>query len=65
MQLAHWLPTTPIPAFERVMPGWMGMWFAVFPTVETLTAQGVAALLVVGSYVLVNTQLKLRRKATA
>jgi hypothetical protein len=26
------------------------MWFAVFPTVETLVAQGIAALLVIGSY---------------
>ena len=34
MQLAKWLPTTPIPALEGVIPGWMGMWFAVFPTVE-------------------------------
>ncbi len=50
MQLAHWLPTTTIPALENVIPGWMGMWFAVFPTVETLSAQGIAALLVIGSY---------------
>jgi hypothetical protein len=26
------------------------MWFAVFPTYETLIAQGIAAILVVGSY---------------
>jgi hypothetical protein len=26
------------------------MWFAVFPTYETLIAQGLAAVLVVGSY---------------
>ena len=26
------------------------MWFAVFPTYETLLAQGLAAVLVVGSY---------------
>ena len=26
------------------------MWFAVFPTYETLIAQGLAAILVVGSY---------------
>ena len=50
MQLAHWLPTTTIPALESVIPGWMGMWFAVFPTVETLSAQAFAALLVIGSY---------------
>jgi hypothetical protein len=28
----------------------MGMWFAVFPAVETLSAQVFAALLVIGSY---------------
>ncbi|MGZ5537128.1 MAG: FTR1 family iron permease [Chthoniobacterales bacterium] len=50
MQLAHWVGTTTIPWLENVIPGWMGMWFAVFPTVETLIGQGLAALLVVGSY---------------
>jgi len=50
MQLAQWVSTTPIPALEDVIPDWMGMWFAVFPTVETLTGQAIAAILVVGSY---------------
>ncbi len=50
MQLAHWVSTTPIPALEDVIPDWMGMWFAVFPTVETLTGQAIAAVLVIGSY---------------
>jgi high-affinity iron transporter len=52
MQLARWLPTTPIPPLNGVIPGWMGLWFAVFPTVETLAAQILAAILVVGSYFL-------------
>ena len=65
MQLAHWLPTTPIPALERVIPEWLGLWFAIFPTVETLAAQGIAAFLVVGSYALVNTQLRLRRQVAS
>jgi high-affinity iron transporter len=52
MQLARWLPTTPIPPLDGVIPGWMGLWFAVFPTVETLAAQILAAALVVGSYFL-------------
>ncbi|HZI32276.1 MAG TPA: FTR1 family protein, partial [Candidatus Binatia bacterium] len=39
MQLAHWIPTTPIPMLTHVIPGWAGLWFSVFPTVETLTAQ--------------------------
>ena len=50
MQLAHWIPTTQIAALTAITPGWMGMWFAVFPTVETLVAQGLAAVVVVGSY---------------
>ncbi len=50
MQLAHWVSTTPVLWLEDVIPGWMGMWFAVFPTVETLVGQALAALLVVGSY---------------
>jgi high-affinity iron transporter len=50
MQLAHWLPITTIPALADRIPAWMGLWFSIFPTVETLAAQGIAALLVVGSY---------------
>ncbi|HVF72016.1 MAG TPA: FTR1 family protein [Chthoniobacterales bacterium] len=50
MQLAHWISRTEIPWLADKVPAWIGMWFAIFPTYETLTAQGVAALLVVGSY---------------
>jgi high-affinity iron transporter len=50
MQLAQWIPTTPITQLAAVIPPWMGMWFAVFPTVETLVAQLIAAVLVIGSY---------------
>src|SRR5213593_1613301 len=50
MQLAHWIPTTRIAFFESYIPPWMGLWFAVFPTVETLVAQLIAAVLVIGSY---------------
>lgn len=50
MQLAHWIPTTEITSLENFMPPWMGLWFAVFPTVETLVAQFIAAVLVIGSY---------------
>ena len=50
MQLAGWLGRTEIPALASVIPPWMGMWFAVFPTYETLISQGIAAVLVVGSY---------------
>src|SRR6266704_3180286 len=50
MQLAHWISTTPIPSLQNYLPPWMGLWFAIFPTVETLVAQLIAAVLVIGSY---------------
>jgi high-affinity iron transporter len=50
MQLAHWISRTEIPWLVNSLPAWLGMWFAVFPTYETLMAQGLAAVLVVGSY---------------
>ena len=52
MQLAHWIPTTPVVHLAKVIPAWMGLWFSVFPTVETLAAQGIAAVIVIGSYYL-------------
>lgn len=57
MQLAHWLPTTPLTTLAHVIPAWMGLWFAVFPTAETLAAQALAALVVVGSYYLARDEL--------
>ncbi len=50
MQLAHWISTTEISSLKNYMPPWIGLWFAVFPTVETLVAQFIAAVLVIGSY---------------
>ena len=50
MQLAHWIPTTPVPVLAPLLPPWMGLWFSLFPSVETLTAQAIAAFLVVGCY---------------
>jgi high-affinity iron transporter len=47
MQLAGWLPETTV---ALSIPGWVGLWFAVFPTVEGLVAQALAAALVLGSY---------------
>jgi high-affinity iron transporter len=52
MQLAHWIPTTPLPSLAKFIPGWMGLWFSVFPTAQTLVAQLIAAVAVVGSYFL-------------
>lgn len=50
MQLANWIPTTKIGSLENFTPDWMGVWFSVYPTVETLVAQLLAAILVIGSY---------------
>src|SRR4029077_2612751 len=50
MQLAHWISRTDISWLANVVPTWMGTWFAVFPAYETIVAQLLAAILVVGSY---------------
>jgi high-affinity iron transporter len=59
LQLAGWISTTPV---GFTLPGWMGTWLALFPTVETLAAQALAVVAVVGSY-LVSEQLRVRRPA--
>ena len=48
MQLAGWIGTTSIGSW----PGWLGQWFSLFPNVETVVAQALAIVLVVGSYLL-------------
>lgn len=53
MQLAHWLPSTPVPALQGWMPDWLGLWFSIFPNVQTLLAQLFAGVAVLGSYLLV------------
>jgi high-affinity iron transporter len=63
MQLAHWIPTTTIPALEHRIPEWVGLWFSVFPNVQTIVAQGLAATLVLGSYAVA--RLKVTRGQTA
>src|SRR5947199_887579 len=50
MQLAHWISTTEITSLKDYLPPWLGLWFAVFPTVETPVAKLIAAVLVIGSY---------------
>ncbi len=52
MQLAHWLPASPIPWLARLIPNWAGLWFSVFPNAESLLAQAAAAAVVLGSYFL-------------
>lgn len=50
MQLAHWIPSHPIPWLAPSLPAWMGLWFSVFPNIESLMGQSIAFVLVVGSY---------------
>ena len=50
MQLAQWISTTPIRPLVPVLPAWVGLWFSVFATVETLAVQALAAFLVITSY---------------
>jgi high-affinity iron transporter len=57
LQQAGWIGTTPV---SIAVPGWLGLWFSVFPNVETIVAQVVAAALVIGSYFLAE-ELRVRR----
>jgi high-affinity iron transporter len=50
MQLAGWIRTTNLSWLQNKIPDWAGLWFSVFPTVQTLVAQGIALAVVVGSY---------------
>lgn len=59
LQLAGWIPTTQL---GFTLPGWMGTWLAVFPTVETLGAQALAAAAVIGSYAMAE-NIRVRRPA--
>lgn len=52
MQLAGWLPVTPIPWLSHRVPPWAGLWFSIFPNFEGIAAQGFAAAVVLGSYFL-------------
>ncbi|HET8977735.1 MAG TPA: FTR1 family protein [Solirubrobacteraceae bacterium] len=57
LQQAGWIGTTPIGVS---VPGWLGLWFSIFPNVQTIAAQVVAAVLVIGSYFLAE-EVKVRR----
>jgi high-affinity iron transporter len=48
MQLAGWIGTTTIGWLH--LPAWVGTWFAIYPNVQTFAAQGVALVVVLGSY---------------
>jgi high-affinity iron transporter len=64
MQLAHWISRTDISWLTNVIPAWMGTWFAMFPTYETMANQLLAAILVVGSYYGASHMLQRRRADT-
>jgi high-affinity iron transporter len=49
MQLAGWIGTTNVPGLS--FPGWMGTWFSLFGNWQTIAAQVLAFVIVVGSYV--------------
>jgi high-affinity iron transporter len=57
LQLAGWLPAH---SLGVTFPGFVGLWFAVFPTVEGVLAQAAAATLVIGSYLLAE-RVRVRR----
>ncbi|MHB1537823.1 MAG: FTR1 family protein [Solirubrobacteraceae bacterium] len=57
LQLAGWIGTTPI---GLKVPGWLGLWFSIFPNVQTIAAQAAAALLVIGSYFMAE-EMRVRR----
>ncbi len=48
LQQAGWISTTSV---GISIPDWIGVWFATFPNLEGLSAQLLAAVLVLGSYV--------------
>jgi len=50
MQQANWLSTTNIASLKDSVPDWAGVWFSVYPTYETIAAQVLALVIVVGSY---------------
>jgi len=49
MQQAGWISTHTL---NIQMPDWLNTWFSVFPTVESLAGQALAAAFVIGSYFL-------------
>jgi high-affinity iron transporter len=57
MQGTGWLPITPL---DWEIPSSLGLWMGVFPSVETLLAQAIAIVFVIGSYALA-TELKVKR----
>lgn len=59
MQSVGWMPITPIPGLQ--IPYWMGQWFGLYPTVQGIGLQVLAAVFVIGSYFLAEHQQKVKR----
>lgn len=63
MQLAKWIPTHTLPVN---FPDWAGTWFSIFNNWETIIAQIVAAIFVIGSFYAARMdKFKPRRKTAA
>lgn len=61
MQAVRWMTFTPIQGLQ--VPYWMGLWFGLYPTWESIGAQGAAAVFVIGSYYLAKYKQKRDRQA--
>jgi high-affinity iron transporter len=57
LQQAGWIGVT---SLHFSVPGWMSLWFSIFPNLETVVAQVLAAAFVIGSYLLAE-HLRVRR----
>ncbi|SDW25485.1 high-affinity iron transporter [Alicyclobacillus hesperidum] len=47
MQQAGWMPSTPL---NLHLPAWTGLWFSLFNNLQSIVAQLIAAVVVLGSY---------------
>ena len=56
MQAVGWVPLSPI--FGLALPYWLGTWFGVYPTWQTMGGQAAAAAVVLGSYALARVRLR-------
>ena len=64
MQLAGWIGKTTV-GWLQWIPGWAGLWFSIFPNIETIVAQSLAVILVIGSYVVARYQTVAHPKNTS
>lgn len=61
MQLVGWLPTSEVGWLAKFARPWMGVWFSVYPTLETLAAQLIAGFLVLGCYFSATVRSKIKQ----